>query len=51
MIVIEDKKREIWSRWVGHVNRRPTYASARRCVYKTETQNKRGREEPKKTWK
>ena len=50
-VAVEDKMRENRFRWFGNVNRRPTNASVKRCDYKTETQGKRGRERPKKTWK
>ncbi|KAM1032662.1 hypothetical protein FF1_036269 [Malus domestica] len=46
---IEGKLRENRLRWFGHVQRRPTNASVRRCDYGIEVQGRRGRGRPKKT--
>ncbi|KAM2202787.1 hypothetical protein ACFX1R_002455 [Malus domestica] len=46
---IEEKMRENRLRWFGHVQRRHTDASVRRCDYGTEVQGRRGRGRPRKT--
>lgn len=44
MTAIEDKMRENWSRWFGHVNRRPTDTPIR-CDFEKQIAMKKGIEE------
>ncbi|XP_070057622.1 uncharacterized protein [Nicotiana tomentosiformis] len=47
---IEDKMREARLRWFGHMKRRSTDASVRRCERLTLEGLRRGRGRPKKKW-
>ncbi|XP_070013916.1 uncharacterized protein [Nicotiana sylvestris] len=50
MTPIEDKMREAWLRWFGHVRRRSTDAPVMRCERLTLEDLRRGKSRPKKRW-
>jgi len=48
---IEDKMREARLSWLGHIRRRPRDAPARRCETNEDSDHRRHRGRPKKSWK